>query len=194
MTKNGFFCWKIIRSNCPIGHTDTNIDFASKNDSEKHIFSNLVEEIRKNGFGYFLKVFLCLLVLDRSLDKWWSYWCYCYWHQLMKGSVWKRFWNMSSRLFCAINAKPSCQWWLPPQIHWLFQFATGCKWEKDPYNFHWQRLFRCSNSGSFITNLSLLNHHGYIKLTSLSVKVLWMLLPINNQSRIEKVYESVVTR
>ena len=114
MTKNGFFCWKIIRSNCPIGHTDTNIDFASKNDSEKHIFSNLVEEIRKNGFGYFLKVFLCLLVLDRSLDKWWSYWCYCYWHQLMKGSVWKRFWNMSSRLFCAINAKPSCQWWLPP--------------------------------------------------------------------------------
>ena len=38
---------------------------------------------------------------------------------------------------------------------------------------HWLRLFRCAMA--FHLLLTKLKHHGYIKLTSLSVKVVWML-------------------
>ena len=53
---------------------------------------------------------------------------------------------------------------------------------------------RSSKQAYLLITYPNLNCRGVIKLTSLSVKVVWMPFPICNQSRIEKVSEYVVTR
>ena len=74
-----------------------------------------------------------------------------------------------------------------PEINWQLQFATFAKvvnWKKHPYDFHWLRLFRFSNVGSFITNLTYLP---LLNLNNLFVSEIWMLFPIRNFQKLEKV-------
>ena len=82
--------------------------------------------------------------------------------------------SMNNRFTCLVKSKPVKQEvsrtvilplpkkvriiWIHASTHIcindVHQDSLTASWKKHPYNFNWLRLSRCSNGGSFITNLS----------------------------------------
>ena len=95
-------------------------------------------------------------------------WRCCLWSPFLKTVSWDQTFPEPKSSFSLKQNKSKSNSKMHPKIHWRIQFATS-------RNFHWLRLH-------FIYYWPI----GYIKLSSLSVKVEWMLFLIRNPSRIEK--------